>query len=71
MIIGYRCRIYEKKIELKLDNVAKTPVAAFAVDSDEWQEITIDVPSDFSDVHFLYFLFGNKDICLKEWQFSK
>lgn len=59
------------KIELKLDNVAKTPVAAFAVDSDEWQEITIDVPSDFSDVHFLYILFGNKDICLKEWHFNK
>lgn len=59
------------KVELKLDNVAKTSVAYFAVDSDDWQEITIDVPADFSDVHFLYILFGAENVCLKEWQFNK
>jgi arabinoxylan arabinofuranohydrolase len=59
------------KIELRLDNVAKSPIASFVADSDEWQEITIDVPTDFTGVHFFYILFGNEDVCLKEWKFNK
>lgn len=59
------------KIELRLDNLASSPQASFLLDTDEWQEITIELPSAFNKQHFLFILLGKKDICLKEWKFNK
>lgn len=55
-------------IELRLDNRNAEPLASVEVSSEEWSLLYAELPEKLTDIHDLYFVFSESNICLKEWQ---
>ncbi len=38
------------------------------ISSDDWKEISEELPENLTGIHNLYFVFSDENICLKTWR---
>jgi len=56
------------KIELRLNDRNAEPVVCIDVSSADWCLLSAELTEKLTGIHDLYFVFSEKNLCLKEWQ---
>ena len=55
-------------VEIRLDQREATPLVMEGISEDAYSELVVQLPKTVSGVHDIYFVFSEKDICLKAWR---
>ncbi len=56
------------RIEIRLDERASEPFACIEIQSEDYTKLNAELTANIKDVHNLYFVFSEKNICLETWQ---